>query len=223
MLDRGLGHSPQLEAHRTQEDAMAFTIFVDGAKLCVEFSWNLVAVTTCLHFKKTSASPTDYQELADTMAAEWAAEMQPLLTTEILMGEVVAYDLNEEFAPKYISLDEVGTPGTSSSDSVPNNTAVLVSHRTAQTGRSGRGRNYVPGLSEVAESDGLLVAATRDNLLTAWGTMITNVALTGWEFQVAQRWSDGVQLETGVMRPVVTEIILLELATQRRRQVRSAI
>lgn len=202
---------------------MAFTVFVDGAKLCLEFSWNFVAVTTCLHFKHPAPDAAAYQALADQGGLSWGGQMLIHASSDLVMGEVTVYDLSEEFAPKYVNLTQVGLPGTDGADSVPNNTAVLISHRTAHTGRSGRGRNYLPGLSEVQEGDGLLLATKRDAILISWATMMTNILPTGWVFQVAQRYEDGLQLETGIMREVTTEILRLELGTQRRRQVRSAL
>lgn len=202
---------------------MPFTVFVDGAKLCLEFSWNLVAVTTCVHFKHPAPGAGDFQALADTGAAAWAVRLVPQTSNQLAMGQVEVFDLSEEFAPKFVSLDEVGTLGAKAADSVPNNTSPVISHRTAATGRSGRGRNYIPGISEADEGLGKLQSTFRDALLIAWGNFITDIAVTGWEEQVAQRFLDGVQLTTGVMRPVVTEIMTLQLGTQRRRQVPSLI
>jgi hypothetical protein len=143
-------------------------------------------------------------------------------SNELIMGDVVVYDLSEEFAPKYISSDENGTPGTDGTDSIPNNTAALLSHRTATTGRSGRGRNYLPGVSEAQESGGTLGSTLRDGLLISWAVLISDLDAIGWVLQVAQRFEDGVQLTTGVMRPVTSEIMKLQFGTQRRRQVQTA-
>ena len=139
------------------------------------------------------------------------------------MGDVVVYDLSADGAPKYVNSDESGTQGVAVADSVPNNTSLVVSHRTESTGRSGRGRTYIPGFSEIAESNGLLLASFRDDVLTAWGTFISGIELLGWAFVVAQRFASGVQLTTGIMREVVTEILKLQLGTQRRRQVPSTV
>lgn len=202
---------------------MPFTVFVDGAKLCIEFSWNLVAVTTCVHFKHDNPTPADFQALADTGTGQWAVRFMTELSSQLVQGAAEVYDLSEEFAPKYTSLDEVGTPGTGGADSVPNNTAAVISHRTDATGRSGRGRNYIPGVVEADEATGLLQPLFRDTMLARWGSWIADLAAIGWEEQVAQRFLNGVQLETGVMRPVTTEIMTLQLGTQRRRQVPSQI
>ncbi len=201
---------------------MAFTVFVDGAKLCCEFSWNGVACTICVHWLHDAPDAGDFQALADTFAASYATNMMLHVTSEIAMGDVVVYDLSEEHAPKYTSSDENGTPGTDGTDSIPNNSAGIISHRSATTGRSGRGRNYIPGISEAKESGGTLGTAIRNSILAAWATIVSDVAVDGWTLQVAQRFEDGVQLTTGVMHAVTTEIMKQQLGTQRRRQVQTA-
>lgn len=201
---------------------MAFTVFADGAKGVIDFDWNGESASIVLHFEKSSPSVADYTALADQLGEQWDTELNPELSEDMTQGITTVYDLSEEFAPKYENSDESGQPGQIVGDSVPNNTAALVSHRTTATGRSGRGRTYIPGVVEGDESDGLLTAGFRTDLLAAWGAFITAVELTGWVFVVAQRFLAGEQLTTGVMRAVVTEILKLQLGTQRRRQVQSA-
>lgn len=200
---------------------MTFTTFADTAKVAVDFAWNGEAISVILHFDKSSPTPADFIALAAQVAADWAADIMPELTDEITMGDVTAYDLSSEGAPKYVNSDEDGTAGTKIGDPVPNNTAILISHRTNDTGRSARGRSYIPGLVETDESDGLLTAAKQALMVTAWGDFITAVAAIGWDFVVAQRFSGGVQLAVGVVRAVTSEVVRLNLGTQRRRQVKA--
>jgi len=202
---------------------MAFTVFLDGAKGVIDFSWNGTAASVILHWEKASPSVADYTALAAALALEWKTEMLPLLSDDIQMGEVTVYDLSEEFAPKYVNSDELGSPGLFVGDSVPNNTAALASHRTTATGRSGRGRTYIPGLVELDESNGLLTTSRQTSLISDWADFITAVELTGWVFVIAQRFLNGAQLTTGILRVVTTEILKLALGTQRRRQVQSSV
>lgn len=214
---------PTIELGKERRNAMTFTVFPDGAKAAIEFDWNGVGCSITLHFEKDTPTSTDFTNLAAEVAAGFADDMLTELTEELIMGDVVVYDLSEEGAPKYVNSDESGSPGVKVADALPNNTAVVISHRTEDTGRSARGRTYLPGVSEAEESNGILLDTPRDDFLTAWGTFIAGIEALGWAFVIAQRYLDGVQLVTGVMRPVVTEIIKLQLGTQRRRQVPSAI
>lgn len=202
---------------------MAFTVFPNGAKAAIEFDLNGVACSLTLHFEKESPPTGSFTALAAEIAAGFADDMLDNLTEEFVMGDVVVYDLSAQDAPNYINSDESGSAGVTVADSVPNNTAMVISHRTDATGRSSRGRTYLPGFSETNESNGLLLAAARDFVLADWGTFIAGIEALGWLFVVAQRFSAGSQLATGVMRAVTTEIIKLQLGTQRRRQVPSAV
>lgn len=202
---------------------MAFTVFPDGAKGVIDFDWNGEAVSIVLHFEKESPPAGSFPALAAEIAAKFASEFMPNLTDELTMGDVTVYDLSAEGAPKYVNSDEDGTAGTLAADSVPNNTAGIISHRTDATGRSGRGRTYIPGLSEADESNGILLGAPRDAMLVDWATIITAIDALGWLFVVAQRFSSGTQLATGVMRLVTSEIMKRQLGTQRRRQVQTAL
>lgn len=201
---------------------MTFTTFADGASANIDFDWNGVAVSVGLHFEHAAPSAANFTALAAEVAAGFASDLMPNLTDELTMGDVTVQDLSSEGAPKYVNGDENGTTGTLIQDSVPNNTSGLVSHATNDTGRSARGRTYIPGISEADESDGLLTIARRNNILIDWGTFIAGVAVLGWDFVIAQRFSAGVQLTVGVMRLVTSERMKQELGTQRRRQVRSA-
>ncbi len=200
-----------------------FTVFPDGAKAAVEFDLNGVACSITLHFEKSNPTSTDFTNLAAEVAAGFASDLLPELTEEVTLGDVVVYDLSAEGAPNYVNSDESGEVGSEVADSVPNNTAMVISHRTEDTGRSARGRTYLPGFSEIKESNGLILSAARDDVLTAWGTFIAGIEALGWAFVIAQRFANKQQLATGVMRAVVTEIIKLQLGTQRRRQVPSVV
>lgn len=202
---------------------MVFTTFANGAKGVVDFSWNGTPASVILHWEKAAPVEADYIALAAALALEWKNEMMPLLSNDLVMGDVTVYDLSAEFAPKFVNSSQNGSPGIAVGDSVPNNTSALLSHRTTATGRSGRGRTYLPGIVESDESDGLLTTGRRTTLVSDWADFIVAVGLSGWDFVIAQRFSAGVQLTVGVLRDVVTEILKLQLATQRRRQVQSAV
>lgn len=197
---------------------MAFTTFANASKLCMDFTWNTIVVTVCIHWQKTSPTPADFQLLADTFGASWVTNMLPIQVTELAGGLVTAYDLSAEGAPKYEYSGAVGVVGGASVGGVPNNTAAVISHRTASTGRSGRGRTYLPGVSETNVTNGVLTVAAAAAYLAAWVAIVLATEATGWDLVVAQRFSNNVQLAVGVTRPVTTELLALKLGTQRRRQ-----
>lgn len=198
---------------------MAFTVFADGARACLEWNWNGAIVTICIHWEKTSPTEADFIALADELGFRWETNLRPRQTEDITFNKVTVYDLSAEDAPVYENTDESGLSGDILVDGTPNNTAALITHKTNTRGRSGRGRTYFPGVPESSVVDGLLEAGYLANLVTNWTSFINNIqTVTGWGFVVAQRFDNGVQLTNGIMRPVTTEVFRANLGTQRRRQ-----
>ena len=197
---------------------MAFTTFADTGKACMFFTWNGVKVSVCAHFDKTNPSATDFQNLADDWGDAWNGDMKANLSDDITLGDSVVYDLSAEDAPVYTYTGVNGNPGTVLVDSLPNNTAAVISHRTDDRGRSARGRSYIPGLTENNIINGIFASAFVTAMLADWATMITLVAVNGWDLVVAQRFDAGVQLAVGVTRAVTTELMSTSPGTQRRRQ-----
>lgn len=197
---------------------MAFTAFPDVGRACVDFDLNTVNVSICINFKKAGATPTDFQLIADSIGTEYAAVLMPQMSNDLIQGETTVYDMATETSPVYTSINGSGTVGGAPQDSTPNNATFLISHRTLTRGRSGRGRTYAPGLSETNVVDGQISTGRVASLLTEWLTFIINVeSTTSANFVIAQRFSGGVQLVTGITHSVTTEIVPRRVASQRRR------
>ena len=197
---------------------MTFVPFPNTVLLTHRFSWNGAAVSMGLHLSRPGYTPANAQLLADDSGSAWAAELAAVQTDNLLSGVVVVQDLSAEGAPNYENPDEVGVSGDLLEDSAPNNTALIISHRTNDTGRSARGRTYFLGLGEGSVIDGLPTALAITNISVAWAAYIVALEFQGWTFVVAQRIADGVPLVVGVTREVTTELFPVRLGTQRRRQ-----
>ncbi len=197
---------------------MAFTVFANTSRVCLFFTWNTVKCSVCCHFDHASPSAADYLNLATDFADEWDVHMKPNQSSDLALGDCIAYDLNAADSPSYTYTGVNGNAGGSAIDSTPNNTAGVISHRTVDRGRSARGRTYVPGFTENNIVNGKFDATTVTALLADWASIVAGVAVNGWTLVVAQRFDDGIQLATGVTRVVTTEIMSESPGTQRRRQ-----
>jgi hypothetical protein len=149
----------------------------------------------------------------------WAtASIMPSLSGEVLLGDVTLYDLSSESGPKSIATPVTPVTGGRSGQSLPNNVAVCITHYTAQRGRSGRGRSYVPGVSENDQGGNLIVSAVTTPLLAAFNTDLPAALPTGWEFVVISRWLSKVKRATGVAFPITSSSLRTsKVRTQRRR------
>lgn len=75
----------------------------------------------------------------------------------------------------------IGISGSQPSESVPFETAYVVTHYTSLASRRGRGRNFVPGLAVVEIDNGAFLAAGRAAQNTVW---------TEWRESIATNWED---------------------------------
>jgi hypothetical protein len=87
---------------------------------------------------------------------------------------------------------------------------------TANRGRSARGRVYVPGLCEGAQSEGFLTGSIVTSITTAWETFLSALLANTppWELVVAS-------YKLATAQPVIAVQCRSAIATQRRRQRRN--
>lgn len=101
-----------------------------------------------------------------TTGSTWNAMATGLATTTTLSA-VTIRDVNSPFQP-LISSTGTGAPGTATGESLPNEVAIVSTLRTAQAGRSSRGRLYLPGWAVSVTAAGNVIASGFVNAVTNW-------------------------------------------------------
>lgn len=197
---------------------MAFVPFPNTVLLTHRFDWNGQPVSIGLHLERAGYTPANAQLLAQDAGTSFVSTINAVQTNQILMGLVVVQDLSSAGAPNYENPDEIGISGDLVIDGAPNNTALLLSHRTADTGRSARGRTYMPGMTDTQVVLGLPSAAAIALWAIEWAAYVVDIEFQGWTLVVAQRVADGVPLAQGVTREVTSTLFPVRLGTQRLRQ-----
>jgi hypothetical protein len=135
------------------------------------------------------------------------------------LEQVVTYAGND--GPPFVNVSSLAKiAGTQTPAVVPQNTAYLIRKRTDLAGRRGRGRMYVPGVSEAdSGATGMVLASA----VTAWQTAFNNwfndlTVTVGNRFYppaVLHR-SEGIGVEP--LPTLVTSFVVdSRVATQRRR------
>ena len=113
-------------------------------------------------------------------------------------------------------------PGTGVAPDVSQNTAILVSLRTANASKAGRGRQYLPApVSAATGPNGALTNTVRNAIDTAYGAMVTSINTTH-SFVIVHggfhRNADGTVEHRPLTSDAVTDVKVRDvLATQRRR------
>jgi hypothetical protein len=113
--------------------------------------------------------------------------------------------------------------GETSSDPLPPQCAAVLTWHTAFSGRSYRGRTYLPGLGEITQVAG----AWTSTYLTALGTIVTQMlAVFGpggsnanWEFGVISRVNNGAPRPTPIETQITSGAVRTTVFTQRRRTI----
>jgi hypothetical protein len=111
--------------------------------------------------------------------------------------------------------------GTNTSESLPTQSALVFSWRSALKGRSFRGRTYMMGLGETNQAAGVWGAATVTAMDTWADSFLARYSASDpashWRFGVISKFSGGLKRATPIITPVVDFAVDTEVFTQRRR------
>jgi hypothetical protein len=173
------------------------------------------------HATLNDYSEADQQDLADAIDAIHTVAGMALFGDDITYVGTTVYDVRSVGGG--IKFQNANTRvGGTSGDTMPLNVAVVVTHRTATRGRSGRGRTYVAGLPRgawITTGFSSTLISDVENYVEA---IRAAIVAEGWEFVIRSAQQNGVVLNPAVARPV-TEVTIrnAEPGTQRRRVDRS--
>lgn len=149
-------------------------------------------------------SPSD--AIVEGVYAWWLAEQRALTTDGMRLERVVARN-DTEVAEKLVS-----SPGSETANTLPPNSAVLISMSSGLTGRSNRGRVYLPGClyDDTVADGGQLDLTSLANLQDSWDAL--EVILDGLAASFVILHSDSSD-----PTPVTASVVQPLVATQRRR------
>lgn len=180
---------------------MAFQPVPDTAEVVLNYTLNNLPVTNILHARFLAGTPTepDMQDLADEVYTwadgDWMERQAPQCT----LVNVTVRGLTAAVDNQAVSAG-VAIVGTGSGMTSPNNVTKAFTLRSGLTGRSARGRIYVPSIPDnyFETDDNYLTAAYLDAQVTTLDDLIGIMAGIGWEWVVVSREQAGVVLANGV-------------------------
>jgi hypothetical protein len=156
--------------------------------------------------------------LGAALVAWWDVEFSATLTTELQLNALRMQDLTTDVAPVYEYTTGLPVTGQHAVPALPPFVAFCISLRTANRGRSGRGRQYVAGLREDQASGNTYAQGAAQALVDAYMELV-NFPPTGWEWGVLSRQNNGVPRTQGLFQPITAVIYTdLTLDTQRGRR-----
>jgi hypothetical protein len=183
---------------------------------------NLNQANVTLWFAGVSpATLTDLENLGDALSTWWQAELTPITSLDFSLESVylLAQDSNTSpFTTRTTGLPSVGSVGSAI---VSPQTAPVIKFITASRGRSGRGRNYIPGCPLASLSTpGVISGGARTAYLNAYIQLAGAVGAVGYTHIVVSHFHNDVALTVGNPQAVIGyDIVDNALGTQRKRRI----
>lgn len=194
-----------------------------------EFRYTLDAqhIENTLYF--LAGSPPGVAELTSlnaAMEAYWHTNLQPLIPDSVELQELVSTDLTTATGPQVSSVPTGTVIGGVADPVLPNNVTLAVSFRTANRGRSFRGRNYIPALWETGVVKNTVGPTIVAAIQAAYNALVTDagVLAAGFEWVVVSRFS-GVDVNgnpiprvAGLATPVTSALVVDPIIDSARRR-----
>lgn len=182
---------------------MAFQAAPNIAQVRVEGQLDAQLTINDFYFEVSGGgiTPTNLSTLTFAVGDWYGAQIMPNLSQDFTASVAVGVDLGSPTGV-YASAP-IATPGGIASESSPNNVAACVSIRTAQRGRSGRGRNYLPGVPNGQVTLNTMSAPFMNAIIDAYLMLIgAGTFVAGWQYVVLSRRTGSLPRPNGIGIPV---------------------
>jgi len=205
---------------------MPFIPVPNSALVELRYTANGQQVENTLWFDLGQVPATaDLQALVGATFGWWSDNVKPLQAAAVQLREIFATSMHSADGPIYTFAPSVAEFGTNNQPIQPGNVTLSISFRTAQRGRSFRGRNYAIGLTEPDTEANTVVGTKVTEWQAAYFELIALASAAGWTWCIASRFSGvdpvtkkPIPRETGVTSDV-TGVIVVDgnVDSQRRR------
>lgn len=148
----------------------------------------------------------------------WWDGFRAQISTECTSVENYFVDLSDQAGPVAALPAFTNHTGAASGPPVPNNAALVITHRTANRGRSYRGRTYVPGIAKSVVQGSYVDVGVVSDIVNAFNDMVDACETANVPFTIVSRVHDGNPRPEGI-DTVVTLCVARDnvLDSQRRR------
>jgi len=144
--------------------------------------------------------------------------IKPLVPNTVVYRETYAVDLSSASGGVFTASGANGETGAISFEQLPNNATLVCTLRTAQRGRSYRGRIYHIGLTEGQVVANTVVPGIITSLSLAYAQLLNTANFGGCELAVLSRYNANAPRLIGVATPVIDTLFAdPTIDSQRRR------
>lgn len=157
----------------------------------------------------------------------WTTFLFPLQSVHVSLREVFVTDLTSDISPAVSITAGLPSAGSIAGEAMSNNVAPCISFKTANRGRSFRGRNYLVGINIDQVSGNAIVGTYATAMTSAYEELFSIAGALDLTWVVVSRFSgftivDGKKVPTpraaGLATPIVSVLFTdLTVDSQRRR------
>lgn len=161
----------------------------------------------------------DAEQLAVGLGDWFTGNVLPSLSSNYVYEQTVVTGLRTASDFTFTNDANSGQAGGSLVVSDPNNVTLAISFRSGMTGRSFRGRNYLPGIPGSAISDNRVSSILANLFAGAYEILMGEDAIaTGFTWGVISRRTGGALRAAGIVTPI-TQVVIVDTVvdSQRRR------
>jgi len=130
-----------------------------------------------LHFKAASDVDDIDLRLIVVLANCFVTHLIPVLSSKWTLKELIWKKVSPALGNEFVHVVASGNVGEGSANNLPSFNSALFSIRTAQGGKSHRGRMYIPGLPE-----DMTAGSSIDTNLALWAALVAFAACIASEF-----------------------------------------
>lgn len=198
---------------------MAFIPTIGAIELIIHFTFGGVPCSITLTVGTGGVPPTATQlEDAALLANGWATgTLGDFLSNQVGFTGVTAYDLTSASSPTFEVVNAPPIAGAVADPAVMMNSAIVSSFRTANRGRSARGRNFVAGIPNASKLDpGHFTTTTAADILGAYLTWLAAAATGGFTWVVNSKYTNKAPRLSGFLQQINAVIVDNELDTKDR-------
>jgi hypothetical protein len=197
---------------------MAFIPVPFGVKVVIEYQiGGKPAINVFFVIADHEIEIADLTDIAEIVRSSWVGGILPNLSNELSLMSVTATDVSKADGGQVINMTDLPATGGVAQPAAPNQVAAVLSLRSGYTGRSNRGRLYLPGIPENVAGQTELGSAFRTAIAGQFQAMKASLVGEGYTPVIASFQHLGVPRTTAVVQPISNQFVSAGIATQRRR------
>lgn len=200
---------------------MAFIPATNTVRVAVEMNQKGHVTVNVYHvLSPAPIASADLTTIAGVFASWLTNHLLPLISSTVSVTNLNLRDLTTSSSLILDSPMTTGNVGGTGGDPLPNSNALVASWRTGFSGRSFRGRTYIPGLTVinlVGAGGNTVVTADATAFATAMSVLQTAVNTAGYDLVVASFRHAGAPRTSAVLTQPDAVIVNTHVDNQRRR------